>query len=76
MVEQLGSLHGRPARTLLVGHEPYLGRLISTLLTGGPDLTLTLKKGGLCKLTVSRLRYGRCATLEWLLTPRQMIAIA
>lgn len=70
LVEQLGSLHDRPARILLVGHEPYLGRLISTLLTGGPDLALTLKKGGLCKLTVSRLRYGRCATLEWLLTPR------
>ena len=30
-------------------------------------LSITLKKGGLCKLTASRLRYGRCATLEWLL---------
>jgi len=31
-----------------------------------------LKKGGLCKLMIQRLRPGRCATLEWLLTPRQM----
>ena len=73
LVEQLGSLHARPARVLLVGHEPQLSRLISTLLTGDPDLALSLKKGGLCKLTVSRLRYGRCATLEWLLTPRLLI---
>jgi phosphohistidine phosphatase len=70
LVEQLGSLYRRPARVLLVGHEPSLSQLISTLLTGGQGLALTLKKGGLCKLTVSRLRYGRCATLEWLLTPR------
>lgn len=70
LIEQLGGLHGRPHRVLLVGHEPYLSQLISTLLTGGPDLSLTMKKGGLCKLTLHRLVYGRCATLEWLLTPR------
>jgi hypothetical protein len=31
-----------------------------------------MKKGGLCKLTVETLQAGRCATLEWLLTPKQM----
>lgn len=57
---------------LLVGHEPYLSHLISTLLTGRPALEIVMKKGGLCKLSADRWRYGRCATLEWLLAPRQL----
>jgi phosphohistidine phosphatase SixA len=55
---------------MLVGHEPYLSDLVSMLLTGHTGLPLNLKKGGLCKLSVTRVRYGRCATLEWLLAPR------
>jgi len=57
---------------LLVGHEPYLSGFMSKLLVGDESLSLTMKKGGLGKLTVNALRYGRCATLEWLLTPRQL----
>jgi phosphohistidine phosphatase len=57
---------------LLVGHEPYLSQLISHLLTGGPDCQITMKKAGLCLLTIESLRDDRRATLEWLLTPRQM----
>lgn len=56
-------------RVLLVGHEPYLSDLISTLVIGDSSLPLTMKKGALCKLTVSTLTYGRCATLDWLLPP-------
>jgi len=55
---------------LLVGHEPYLSSLISLLSTGGPNLSLTLKKGGLCRLEAEPLRCARCASLEWLLAPR------
>jgi phosphohistidine phosphatase len=73
LVDQLKSLYHAPRCLVLVGHEPYLSRLISKLVTGGTDLALNLKKGGLCKLTVRRLSYSRCATLEWLLTPRLMI---
>jgi phosphohistidine phosphatase len=61
---------------LLVGHEPYLSRLISTLLTGGPNLPVVMKKGGLCALDVSTLRFGRCASLVSLLTPRQLRRLA
>jgi phosphohistidine phosphatase len=57
---------------LLVGHEPYLSRLISTLLTGGPNLSVVMKKGGLCTLAVETLRFGRCASLISLLTPGQL----
>ena len=54
---------------LLVGHEPYLGNLISLLCAGDDRATLRLKKGGLCFLTAEKLMHGHCATLEWLLTP-------
>ncbi|HTO92794.1 MAG TPA: phosphohistidine phosphatase SixA [Bacteroidota bacterium] len=61
---------------LLVGHEPQLSRLISYLLAGNSGLGVTMKKGGLCKLDVARLRYARTASLEWLLTPSQLAHIA
>jgi phosphohistidine phosphatase len=61
---------------LLVGHEPFLSRLISLLTTGGPDFHLDLAKGGLCKLETERLQAGKCASLAWLLTPRQMKLMA
>jgi phosphohistidine phosphatase len=60
---------------LLVGHEPYLGHFISLLLTGDSSLSLEMKKAGLCKLNIDTLGYGRCATLEWLLTPGQLSKI-
>ena len=55
---------------LLVGHEPNLSRLISLLCTGGTNLGLTFKKGGLCRLELCEVKSGPCATLEWLLSPR------
>ncbi len=67
----------KPAKeVLLVGHEPDLGRIVSLLLVGNQDLHLVFKKGGLCKLAVPRLKYGRCAALEWHLTPRQLRLLA
>ncbi len=65
-----------PEDVLLVGHEPDLSRIAALLLAGAHPVTLTFKKGGLCKLAVGRLRYGRCATLEWQLTPRLLAHIA
>lgn len=61
-----------PQRVLLVGHEPDLSQLISVLITGGSVAGIELKKGGLCKLTTDKLVFGRCATLDWLLTPKQL----
>ena len=59
-------------RVMLVGHEPAMSSLLSVLLTGKTDLSLMLKKGGLCKITVKSLRYGKCAQIEWLMTPKQL----
>jgi len=62
----------KPQCVLLVGHEPHLSGLISVLVTGESDATIELKKGGLCKLSTDRLAFGQCATLNWLLTPKQL----
>ncbi len=63
---------GEDDRILIVGHEPYLSGLTSFLVCGDDSLDVNFRKGGLCKLSVSALRVGKCATLEWLLTPGQI----
>ena len=72
LIEELKHKYRREKRVVLVGHEPYLSNLVSLLLSGHTDISVNLKKGGLCSLTIAELHYGRCATLEWLLTPAQM----
>jgi len=59
----------------LVGHEPSLSRLISVLVSGDPTLPILLEKGGICRLSIEKLQYGRCAILEWLLAPAQLTRI-
>jgi phosphohistidine phosphatase len=76
LVELLLHLEPQPQNVLLVGHEPYLSELISLLLAGDTRLAVELKKGGLCNLAVDSLSHGRCATLEWLLTPKQMLLMS
>ncbi|MGA2790457.1 MAG: CHAD domain-containing protein [Candidatus Bathyarchaeia archaeon] len=60
---------------LLVGHDPQLSALVSTLTSGSAGARPLLKKGGLCKLQVEKLQLGKCATLLWLLTPKQLISM-
>lgn len=76
LVSFLQHLSGTPQEILLVGHEPDLGGLAATLLSGSDGVTILFKKGGVAKLAVESLRPGRCATLEWLLTSRQMEMMA
>ncbi len=61
---------------LLVGHEPYLSELVSVLISGDERTEVTMKKGGLCKLTADKISYGHCANLDWLLAPKQLTRIA
>jgi phosphohistidine phosphatase len=72
LVEYLHRLQPPPDNILLVGHEPYLSGLVSLLASGHEGFCVALKKGGLCKLATESLKHGRCAVLEWLLTPKQM----
>lgn len=75
LLDQLKKDYRKRKSILLVGHEPYLGRLISLLISGDTAIAITLKKGGLCKLASASPHYGRCASLEWLLTPGQLRSI-
>lgn len=75
LIRQLQELSD-DSSVMLVGHEPYLSELISVLISGDADSCLKMKKGGLCKLEVGDIKYGQCATLEWLLTPAQMETIS
>jgi len=72
LIQQLNQFRPEPESVLLVGHEPYLGKLLALLAAGNTSLEIDFKKGGLCKLEAEFLLYGRCAKLVWLLTPRQM----
>jgi phosphohistidine phosphatase len=72
VIGELATLKRAPHNVLLVGHEPYLSRLASMLVSGNGDLAMDLKKGGLGKLEMESLHVGRCAQLAWLLTPKQM----
>jgi phosphohistidine phosphatase len=76
LLEAINARKPAPENLLLVGHEPYLSELISLLLSGSSDIPITMKKAGLCKLAIESLRFGQCATLEWLLTPKQMCLMA
>ncbi len=76
LVDLLRLMHPNPREVLLVGHEPLLSDLISVLVAGGPGLPVVMKKGGLCKLSAETLEHGRCAALEWLLTPKQMLLMS
>ncbi len=75
LIRELKRLYRSSRRVILVGHEPYLSSLMATLLAGRTDIDINLKKGGLCLLSIGSLQHGRCAVLEWLLTPRQMAKI-
>ena len=72
LIRQLNELKPARKNIMLVGHEPRLRRLIALLISGEPATAIDLKKGGLCRLEMDSLCFGRCATLTWLLTPKQM----
>lgn len=71
LIQQLNAARPKPDAILLVGHEPSV-RLIGLLTTGESNLAIDFKKGSLCKLETEKLNHAQCATLSWLLAPRQM----
>ncbi|MBL9173282.1 MAG: phosphohistidine phosphatase SixA [Verrucomicrobiales bacterium] len=75
VVARLGGRRSKLQSVLLVGHEPDLGRFASELLTGGSGMRVIFKKGGLCGLEILRLTRGRCASMAWHLTPRQLLML-
>jgi phosphohistidine phosphatase len=59
----------------LVGHEPHLTALIGLLVSENASIDMSLKKGGMCRLSADDLHHTRKATLEWLLTPGILVEI-
>jgi phosphohistidine phosphatase len=77
LLRYINRLTAAPEHVLLIGHEPYLSNLLSQLISGQTAAAIDLKKNGLARVEVSgRLKYGRCAVLNWLLTPRQLALLA
>jgi phosphohistidine phosphatase len=72
IIDEIAATFAGAGAIVLVGHEPFLTGLISILLSGGEGLAIELKKAGLCKLSVEKLVFGQCASLNWLMTPKQL----
>ena len=72
LAAELTRLESPPETVLLIGHEPDLSRLLSLWTSGGTQLQVDFKKAGLAKLEMEKPAAGKCATLAWLLTPKQM----
>ena len=75
LIDYINTNYSEVENLALVGHEPYVGDLISMLISGDPSNSITLKKGGICRLSLERLQYGRCAALDWMLSPAQLVEI-
>lgn len=67
-------LSGIPAASHLavVGHDPHLGRLATYLLTGLTTGVISIKKGGVARITITSFDAPVRGELRWLLTPRQV----
>lgn len=60
----------------LVGHQPDLGELISTLVYGDDRMAIQLKKGSVCLINVTETVPTLRGELMWLLTPKQLRLLA
>lgn len=64
------------ATIAVVGHEPHMGQLVSWCVTGVATAGVTLKKGGTALIEFDRKPAAGNGTLNWLLTPGQLRALA
>ncbi len=65
------------AELALVGHQPDLGLLGSQVMTGAPSLCpLAFKKGAVACLEIQTPERSLRGDLVWLLTPKQLRALA
>ncbi len=64
--------NSRRGAVALVGHEPYLGRLVSLLIFDQPRSVIDLRKGGACMIEFNGPVKAGQGTLVWLLKPSQL----
>lgn len=72
VLKKLSSM--KPASSvLLVGHEPVLGELIGSMISGGRHgVSISLKKGSFAHVQVSAHAPAVAGTLRSIMTPRQL----
>ncbi|MGA7193042.1 MAG: phosphohistidine phosphatase SixA [Anaerolineales bacterium] len=75
LIDEINEKYGNVGHIALIGHESYLSNLASVLTTGDPNVSIVLKKGGICRLSIEKIQYGRCAMMEWLLSPALLVEI-
>ena len=68
LLREVNAQFPRSNSVLLVGHEPHLTEMVSSLLKCRNPLAIDFKKGGLCCLSAVPPN----AVLNWLLTPTQL----
>ena len=63
-------------RALIVGHMPDMSEMASLLLTGTVTTNFEFKKGSLCLIEADGLPPRHPGVLRWMLTPKQLMALA
>lgn len=63
-------------KALIVGHMPDMSEMTSLLLTGTVTANFAFKKGALCLIEVDGLPPRHPGVLRWMLTPKQLVALA
>lgn len=76
LLQEVHSHFPKSENILLVGHEPHLTEMISSLLGSDKPLMIDFKKGGLCCLSIEGPLDRLNAVLNWLLTPKQLACLA
>jgi phosphohistidine phosphatase len=66
---------GNDAKVLIIGHEPGLSLLISRIISGDLNSSIVISKGGLAKIRNYTFRSRPAGELQWLLTPKQILAM-
>lgn len=61
-------------KIMLTGHEPHLGYLASRML-GIEEHVIEFKKGGLCRIDISKFPPEKPGTLVWHLTQKQLVGL-
>ena len=66
---------GDDGAVLIVGHEPQLSALISTIISGDTNSSIVMSKGGLAKIRNYSFRARPSGELQWFLTPQQILSM-
>lgn len=64
--------YARKGIVAVIGHEPYLGSLITWFMGGKGDSRVEMKKGGVCLIEFDEAVGPGTGTLCWLATPRML----